>query len=68
MQGAKNKTWLQFACYAGALVTSLGLQVFHPDLFAILCTPLSVERMLNRTEGLALPLNHPVVPNTERVK
>ena len=68
MPGVKNKLWLQFACYAGALVTSLVLQVVHPDLFALLCTPLPVERMLSPTEGLDLPLNHPVVPKIERVK
>ena len=67
MQGVK-KSWLQFACYAGALVTSLVLQVAQPDLFALLCTPLPVERLLNPTEGLALPLDHPVVPPTGRVK
>ena len=68
MQGVKKSWLLQFACYAGALVTSLVLQVVHPDLFALLCTPLPVERMLSPTEGLDLPLNHPVVPKIERVK
>ena len=67
MQGVK-KSWLQFACYAGALGTSLVLQVVHPDLFALLCTPLPIGNLSNPTEGLALPLNHPVVTPTETVK
>jgi hypothetical protein len=66
MQETKKKC-LQFACYAGALVISLGLQVAHPDLFAILCTPLPIGEMLNPQERLAVPLNSPVLP-AERIK
>jgi hypothetical protein len=63
-----NKLCLQFAFYAVALVISLGVQVSRPDLFALLCTQLPIERLLNPTDGLALPLNQPLVPRTERVK
>ena len=62
-----NKLCLQFACYAVVLVISLGVQVSRPDLFALLCTQLPIERLLS-PEGLALPLDHPVVSPTERVK
>jgi hypothetical protein len=65
MQGF-NKLCLQFVFYAGVLVISLGLQGIRPDLFALLCTPLPLQDFLNQN-GLALPLNSPVVP-TERVK
>jgi hypothetical protein len=67
MQGFQ-KLCLQFACYLVFLVISLGLQASRPDLFALLCTPLPLGDFLNQTERLALPLNHPVVPRTERVK
>lgn len=61
-----NKLWLlRFACYAGALVISLGLQAVRPDLFALLCTPLPLGEMLNNQERLALPLSSPVVPSSE---
>lgn len=63
MQGDK-KTWLQFVCYAGVLGISLVLQLIHPGLFALLCTPLSVERLSN-PDRIDLPLNHPVVPKEE---
>ena len=63
MQGI-NKLCLQFVFYAGVLVISLGLQASRPDLFALLCTPLPLENLIKQAEGLALPLNHPVVPRT----
>ncbi len=63
-----DRRWLHFACYAGALGTSLVLQVARPDLFAILCTPLPVGEALNQQERLAVPLNSPVIPSGERIK
>lgn len=66
MQGV-NKLWLQFLCYSGAVVISLGLQHARPDLFAILCTPLPIGDLPSQREALDLPLDRSVVP-TERVK
>jgi hypothetical protein len=63
-----NKLCLQFAFYALALVISLGLQVSRPDLFALLCTQLPLSGLLSPVDGLDIPLNHPVVPSTGRVK
>lgn len=63
MPAGANKKWSQFACYAVALGTSLVLQVAHPEMFALLCTPLPVSGLLNnRSERLEIPLNDPVVP------
>jgi hypothetical protein len=66
MQGI-NKLCLQFVFYGVALVISLGVQASRPDLFAMFCTPLPLQDFLNQQQGLALPLNHPVV-SKERVK
>ncbi len=57
-----DKLWLQFACYAGALVISLGLQVSRPDLFAIFCTPQKIGNLLQ--QRLDIPLNSPVIRPT----
>jgi hypothetical protein len=63
-----NKRWLQHLSYAGLLVISLGLQIFHPEMFALLCTPLPVGDFLNRQPQIELPLNSPVLPPVERIK
>jgi hypothetical protein len=62
-----NKKWVQFSCYAAALGTSLVLQVVHPDLFAILCTPLPIDGIIKPSERLDVPLNSPIL-NGERIK
>jgi hypothetical protein len=59
--------WLQYLSYAGLLATSLVLQLFHPDGFALFCTQLPVGNYQSRDNRLDLPLNAPVVP-MERVK
>jgi hypothetical protein len=59
-----KKTWLQYLSYAG----SLGLQILHPDLFALFCTPLPVGDSIDRRGGLELPLNSPILPPVERIK
>lgn len=68
MQGFIKLWSLRFVCYSVLLVTSLGAQVAQPDLFAMFCTPNPFAEFLNQTEGLALPLNHPVVPHTAKSK
>jgi hypothetical protein len=42
----KNK-WLQFFVYAGSLVISLVLDMYHPDVLDVLCTPLPVKHDRN---------------------
>jgi hypothetical protein len=66
MQGI-NGLCFRFMCYAGLLVISLGLQISHPEMFALLCTPLPLGDFPNPQQGLELPLNRPVVPK-ERIK
>ena len=56
-----NRLCLRFACYAGLLVISLGLQISHPEMFALLCTPLPLGDLPNQREALDLPLNRSVV-------
>ena len=68
MQGFIKLWSLRFAWYAVLLVTSLGAQVALPDLFVMFCTPSPFAEFLNQTEGLALPLNHPVVPHSNKSK
>ena len=63
-----KKIWLQYLSYAGLLVISLGLQIFHPEMFALLCTPLPVGDFTNRRPQIELPLNSPVVPHQENIK
>ena len=62
-----KKIWLQYLSYAGLLVISLAMQLFHPEMFALFCTQLPVENYLNRGDRIELPLNAPVVP-PERIK
>lgn len=59
--------WLQYLSYAGLLGTSLVLQLFHPDGFALFCTQLPVGSYQSRDSRLELPLNSPVVP-VEKLK
>jgi hypothetical protein len=42
----KNK-WFQFFVYAASLVISLVLNMYHPDVLDVLCTPLPVKRDRN---------------------
>ena len=63
-----KKIWLQYLSYAGLLVISLGLQMFQPEMFALLCTPLPVGDFINRQPRIDLPLNSPVVQPVERIK
>lgn len=63
-----KKLWLQYLSYAGLLGISLGLQVFHPEMFALLCTPLPVGDFLNRQPQIELPLASPIIPLGGRVK
>jgi hypothetical protein len=63
-----KKIWLQYLSYAGLLGISLGLQILHPDLFALFCTPLPVGDSIDRRGGLELPLNSPILPPVERIK
>lgn len=63
-----NRKWLQYACYAGALGTSLVLQRTHPEMFALLCTPLPIGGGINNSnpaERLELPLNSPILGTRE---
>jgi hypothetical protein len=62
-----NKLWLQYLSYAGLLAISLVLQLFHPDGFALFCTPIPVGGSGNQGERLELPLNVPIVP-VEKIK
>jgi hypothetical protein len=65
MQGFIKVWSLRFLWYAVLLVTSLGAQVALPDLFAMFCTPSPFVEFLNQAEGLALPLNTPVLKPNE---
>ncbi len=62
-----NKLWLQFLSYAGLLGISLVLQLFQPDLHAILCTQLPLGNLPDRNGRVDLPLNDPIIP-AERIK
>jgi hypothetical protein len=55
----KNK-WLQFAVYAGSLLISLALNLYHPEVLDVLCTPLPVRQIGNLDSsrfGERLPSN-----------
>ncbi len=60
-------SWQPYLSYAGLLVISLAMQLFHPEMFALFCTPLPVGNYQNRDNQIDLPLNAPAIP-LERVK
>jgi hypothetical protein len=60
-------SWQPYLSYAGLLVISLAMQLFHPEMFALFCTPLPVGNYQNRGTQIELPLNDPIVP-PERIK
>jgi hypothetical protein len=62
-----NKLCLQFVFYAAALVISLGLQINHPSLFALFCTPLPLTNFLSPYNDSIAP-SHTPGQTMERIK
>lgn len=54
------KLWLHILFYALSLVTSLVLNLTHPELMDLVCTPLPVRGWLNPQK---LPPNYSTTPN-----